>query len=44
MAKARQVGKPHFLQFVFGKSLNISTPDKAISIPPIQTGSGLGSD
>src|SRR5512141_2764298 len=30
MANARQVGKPHFLQFVFGKCLNISTPESAI--------------
>jgi hypothetical protein len=34
MAKARQVGNPHFLQFVLGKSLNISTPDNAIFKPP----------
>ena len=31
IAKARQVGNPHFLQFVFGRSLNISTPVNAIS-------------
>gem|GEM_PF-6446353 len=30
IAKARQVGCPHFLQFVFGNSLNISTPVRAI--------------
>ncbi len=30
IAKARHVGNPHFLQFVFGKSLNISTPVSAI--------------
>jgi hypothetical protein len=34
IANARQVGDPHFLQLVFGKSLNISTPDKAMVIPP----------
>ena len=30
IAKARQVGKPHFLQFVLGRSLKISTPVNAI--------------
>src|SRR5512147_3090198 len=30
MAKARQVGCPHFLQLVFGRCLNISTPESAI--------------
>ena len=30
IAKARHVGNPHFLQFVLGRSLNISTPDNAI--------------
>src|SRR3990172_5623570 len=30
MAKARQVGWPHFLQFVFGRYLNISTPESAM--------------
>jgi hypothetical protein len=30
MAKARHVGCPHFLQFVFGSNLNISMPVKAI--------------
>ena len=31
MANARQVGCPHFLQLVFGSSLNISIPERAIS-------------
>jgi hypothetical protein len=30
MAKARQVGCPHFLQFVLGRCLNISTPESAM--------------
>src|SRR5574341_2151424 len=30
MAKARQVGWPHFLQLVFGRCLNISTPESAM--------------
>src|SRR5574341_1111708 len=30
MAKARQVGCPHFLQFVLGRYLKISTPERAI--------------
>src|SRR5208283_797253 len=34
IAKARHVGCPHFLQFFFGSSLNISTPDNAI-LPPL---------
>ena len=33
MAKARQVGCPHFLQLVFGKCLNISIPESAIVSP-----------
>ena len=32
MANARQVGTPHSLQFVFGRSLNICMPVNAISV------------
>jgi hypothetical protein len=43
IAKARHVGNPHFLQFVFGRSLNISTPVKAI-INLQKTGKSNGKD
>jgi hypothetical protein len=34
MANARHVGCPHFLQFVLGSSLKISSPDNAIGLGP----------
>ena len=33
IAKAMHVGRPHFLQLVFGSSLKMSSPDNAMSAP-----------